>query len=170
MLLKKIALIALISIPLFAVADDKANEKLVFKNKIENLLKINLSKKDVLLVNTPELYIWNLKTTDFLKGLMFETSLVLDFMAKNSNDTEKLRDFNKEFQQNSTCLSIIIGNSGNHFMNIYNLTLKEPSEKEAYLKSYNFLANQIKPYELSESYINLCKEERLKVIEYSKNN
>lgn len=165
--IKNLAICILLSLPLYTMASNDTTE---FKNKIDFLLKKNLDKKDILLVDNPETYIWNLKTTDFLKGLLFETTMVLDFMAKNSENKNLLREFSKEFEQNSTCISIIIGNSGNHFNTIYNLTLKEPSEKEAYFKAYDFLSNQIKPYQLSKEYIDLCQSERLKVIEYSKKN
>lgn len=166
--IKIITLISLLSLPLVGFSNESKTDADLFKSKIEAILEKKLNKKDVLLVDSPEAYIWNLKTTDFVKGLMYETSIVLDFMAKNSKDQDKLKDFNREFQQNSTCFAIIVGNSGNHFNMIYDLTLKTPERKEAYLKAYELLAYQIKPYPMSKDYIDLCNKEREKAIEYSK--
>ena len=165
--IKIITLLSLLSLPLAGFSNEKTDADL-FKLKIESILEKKLNKQTVLLVNSPEAYIWNLKTTDFVKGLMYETSIVLDFMAKNSEDKDKLKDFNREFQQNSTCFAIIIGKSGNHFNMIYDLTLKTPERKEAYLKAYELLAYQIKPYPMTKDYIDLCNTERERAKEYSK--
>lgn len=165
--IKIITLLSLLSLPIAGFSNESKTEADLFKLKIETILEKKLNKKDVLLVDSPEAYIWNLKTTDFVKGLMYETSIVLDFMAKNSEDKDKLKDFNREFQQNSTCFAIIIGKSGNHFNMIYELTLKTPERKEAYLKAYELLAYQIKPYTMTKDYIDLCNREREKAIEYS---
>jgi hypothetical protein len=162
--IKIITLISLLSLPMVGFANETETES--FKSKIDNILNQNLNKEDVLLVNTPEAYIWNLKTTDFVKGLMYETSIVLDFLSKNSKDLDKLKDFNREFQQNTTCFSIVVG-SGKHFNMIHNLTLKTPEQKESFLEAYAFLAYQVKPYPMSKDYIDLCYSERTKAVEYS---
>lgn len=164
--IKKIVAIISLCLPIISVAKETVNEKDMFKERIDSILAKNINKKDSLLVDSPELYIWNLNTTDFLKGLMFETSIVLDFMSKNNKDKDKLREFNREFQQNSTCFSIIVGGSGGHFNTIYELTLNTPEKKENYKESYDFLAYQILPYEMSKEYLDLCKSEKIKAIEH----
>lgn len=157
-------------LPIISVANETTNEKDIFKSRIDSILAKNINKKDSLLIDSPELYIWNLNTTDFLKGLMFETSIVLDFMSKNSKDKDKLREFNREFQQNTTCFSIIVGNSGGHFDTIYELTLNTPEKKENYKEAYEFLSYQIIPYKMSKDYLDLCRNEKIKANEYYEKN
>ncbi len=164
---KIILMLTMLSLPMVGFSADSQSDVKDFKTKIDNILK-KKEKKDVLLVNSPEAYIWNLKTTDFVKGLMYETSIVLNFMAKNSDDKDTLRDFNREFQLNSTCFSIIVGNADNHFNNIYDLTLKTAEDKIRYKKAYQFLAYEIKPYPMSKEYIDLCYSEKKKAMEYNK--
>lgn len=144
-------------------------EDIDFKGKIDALLEKSINRKEVLLVDSPEVYIWNLNTTEFLKGLMYETSLVLDFMSKNNKNKEKLREFNREYQQNTTCFSIILGDGGKHFDAIYELTLDTDEKKANYLESYSFLSYEMIPFKMTKEYLDLCHSERNKAKEHNKN-
>lgn len=143
------------------IADEKLSPE-DFKKKIESIM----NPKKVLLVDTPESYIYNLDTTEFVKGLMYETSIVLKFLSENSKDKEKLAAFNKEFSQNTTCFSIVVGKSEEHFNTIYNLTLKTPEMKQNFVEGYSYMVNTLPSYPMSEEYVNLCKKEKQNAIDY----
>lgn len=165
--MKKIALLLMLSLPFVSIANDnitKIDDD--FKKRIDAIIEKSKTREEVLLVNSAEEYIWNLNTTDFVKGLMYETSLVLNFMSENNKDTERLRAFNREYQQNITCFSIIVGNDGNHFKTIYELTLNTNEKKENYLEAYSFLSYQMLPFEMTKDYLDLCHNEKIKANEY----
>jgi hypothetical protein len=135
-----------------------------FKAKLNNIL----NQPKVLTINTPEEYIYNLNTTEFVKGLMYETVLVMKFLAENSDDDVTLASFNKEYTVNSSCFAEVIGSSGNHFNTLFNLTLKTPELKDKYNKGYSFMVNSIERYPIEKEYHDLCRNEKLKAIEYTK--
>lgn len=135
-----------------------------FKAKLNNIL----NQPKVLTINTPEEYIYNLNTTDFVKGLMYETVLVIKFLAENSDDDVTLASFNKEYTVNSSCFAEVIGSSGNHFNTLFNLTLKTPELKAKYQQGYSFMVNSIERYPIEKEYHDLCRNEKLKAIEYTK--
>ncbi len=144
-----------------------ANEKLStedFIKKIDSLM----NKEKVLMVDSPEEYIYNLNTTEFVKGLLYETSIVLKFIAENYDNKDKLTAFNREFSLNKNCFSIIVGNADNHFDYIYNLTLKTDEMKDNYKKGYSFMVDTLEPYPMNPEYIQLCKDEKEKAKEYNK--
>lgn len=135
-----------------------------FKTKLNNIL----NRPKVLTINTPEEYIYNLNTTEFVKGLMYETVLVMKFLAENSDDDVTLASFNKEYTVNSSCFAEVIGSSGNHFNTLFNLTLKTPELKAKYHQGYSFMVNSIERYPIEKEYHDLCRNEKLKAIEYTK--
>lgn len=165
---KNIIAITLIAIFSTSVmANDKVSESLN-KDQFKDQLNKILTQPKVLVINTPEEYITNLNTTEFVQGLMYETVLVLKFLAENSDDEITLASFNKEYTVNSSCFSEVIGSSGNHFNTLFNLTLNTPELKEKYNKGYSFMVNQVERYPIEQAYHDLCKNEKLKAIEYTK--
>jgi len=153
-----------------AMADDtvKVNEPLNKDQFKEQLNKI-INQPKVLVITTPTEYIANMNTTDFVKGLMYETMLVIKFLAEKSDDEVTLSSFNREFTINSSCFAEVIGASGNHFNTLLNLTLNTPELKKQYEKGYSFMVNQVERYPIEQEYHDLCKSEKLKAIEFTKN-
>jgi hypothetical protein len=135
-----------------------------FKKHLEQIL----NQPKTLIITTPEQYISNLNTTEFVKGLMFETSLVIKFLAEHSDDEITLSSFNREYTINSSCFAEVVGSSGNHFNTILNLTLQTPELKEKYNKGYSFMVDQLERYPIEQEYHDLCKKEKIKAVEYSK--
>lgn len=162
-----IAIILMAIVSTAAMAETPTVEPLN-KDQFKSQLDKILNQPKVLIINTPEEYITNLNTTEFIKGLMYETVLVLKFLAENSDDDVTLASFNKEFTVNSSCFSEVIGSSGNHFKTLFNLTLNTPELKEQYNKGYSFMVNQMERYPIEQAYHDLCKNEKLKAIEYTK--
>lgn len=158
-------IIGAITLGMLLVGSVHADEKLSkeeFKKKIESIM--NAPK--VLTIDSPEQYIYNLDTTQFVKGLMYETSIVLKFLSENSKDKQKLAEFNREFTTNSQCFSIVIGNADNHFKTLFELTLKTPEEKANFNEAYSYMVDTLPPYQLDAQYSDLCKEEKIKANQY----
>jgi hypothetical protein len=165
---KNIIAITLMAIFSTSVMADVQVSEPLNKDQFKNQLNKILNQPKVLVINTPEEYISNLNTTEFVKGLMYETVLVIKFLAENSDDDVTLSSFNKEYTVNSSCFAEVIGSSGNHFNTLFNLTLNTPELKEKYKKGYGFMVNQIERYPIEDAYHDLCKNEKLKAIEYTK--
>lgn len=158
-------IISILTLGIFLATNVQADEKLSkedFKKKIESIM--NAPK--VLNIDTAEQYIYNLDTTQFVKGLMYETSIVLRFLSENSKDKQKLAEFNREFTTNSKCFSIVVGNADNHFKTIFELTLRTPEAKENFNEAYSYMVDTLPPYQLDNEYEQLCKEEKIKANKY----
>lgn len=146
-------------------ANVSPNEKLSseeFKRQIDEIM----NKKKTLIVDSPEVYINNINTTEFVRGLMYETSIVIKFLADHSKDEETLNAFNREFTMNSSCFATVIGHADHHFETIYNLTLPTPELKQQYEEGYSYMVNRLPRYKLDSSYHKLCVDEKQKAIEY----
>jgi len=143
-----------------------ANEPPLTPDELKVKVEQILNKKKVLVINTPEEYIYNLDTTQFVKGLMYETSIVIKFLAENSNDPEKLEAFSKEFATNTQCFSIVVGNADNHFNTLYNLALPDQSMKDNYNKGYSYMVDRLEKYPVDPQYDVLCLKEKQKAIDY----
>lgn len=150
------------------MADTETSTKTLNKDEFKQQLDKILNQPKVLIITTPEGYIGNLNTTEFVKGLMYETTLVIRFLAQHSDDPVVLDSFNKEYTINSSCFAEVVGSSDNHFNTLLNLTLTTPEMKEKYNKAYSFMVNQIDRYPLEKEYHELCRKEKLKAIEYTK--
>lgn len=133
-----------------------------FKRQVEEIM----NKKKTLIVDSPEVYINNLNTTEFVRGLMYETSIVIKFLAEHSKDGETLNAFNREFTMNTSCFATVVGNADHHFETIYKLTLPTPELKAQYEEGYGYMVNRLTRYKLDPSYHKLCVDEKQKAMEY----
>lgn len=114
----------------FAIDDGKSE----FYKKMKSLV----DKEQKVLINTPEEYIYNLSTTDFIKGLMNQYASITRTIAKSEN-YEGLELVKKDLFTNVVCAQAALGRpSGDHYNMITDLSIKGLDE-DLYKKNIQYL-------------------------------
>lgn len=124
-MLNKIVKISILTMSLITATNSLASDKEIsrsdFYNKMQSIIN---EKPKVLLINSPEEYIYNLSTTDFIKGLMNQYAGLTRIIASTENKSS-LDEINKDLFLNIICAQAALGNEGKeHYETIEKLSIQ----------------------------------------------
>lgn len=169
-MLKKLSIASLLLMSLVSTHHSIAAERDVTRSDFYNRMKAIMNEKPkTLLINSPEEYIYNLATTDFIKGLMNQYSGLTRIIA-SSPDPATLSDTNRELFLNIICAQSALGERGRyHYEVIEKLAIQDLDENQ-YNKNIKHLTSQ------SNNFFNLlevpaiqkqCRKEGISAAKYS---
>jgi hypothetical protein len=138
-------------------AIEKPEDKKVFiQNKINNIL----NKKVYVNVTTPEEYIANLDTTDFVKGLLLESVVLSNTIAENKDNEDKLDSIAQDVINNTACQQVIMKEESLlHYQRLMNLLFKTPEQRANFLAGQKNLEKHMQNINFDGDFIEYCKKQ-----------
>lgn len=168
MLKKAIAIISLAVLSSTSYANDSntplqtdniqsQQKKDEINRKIQNILNKNV----VLKVDTPEVYIDNLDTTDFVKGLLLESVALSDAIAKNRDNPIKLQSMAQDVINNTACQQVIMGQESLfHYQKLMGLLFKTENEKKDFVQGQKNIEVFASKINFDKDFIEYCKQQK----------
>lgn len=124
------------------------------KKKINNILTKNV----VVNITTPEEYIANLDTTDFVKGLLLENVVLSNSIAQNKDNEYKLDSIAQDIINNTACQQVIMKEESLvHYQRLMNLLFKTPEQRKAFVEGQENLNKHIQGVKFDREFIEYCK-------------
>lgn len=138
-----------------SVQENQRQEKTEELNKkIQNIL----NKKVYLKVDTPEQYIDNLDTTNFVKGLLLESVALSDSIATNKNNPIKLQSIAQDVINNTACQQVIMGKESLfHYQKLMNLLFKTEDERKNFVEGQKNMEQFASKVKFDQEFIEYCK-------------
>lgn len=129
-------------------------------NHIENKIDNILNKKVYLKVESPEQYIANLDTTDFVKGLFLESVVLSQKIAENKDNDLKLESMAQDVINNTACQQAIMGEESLfHYQKLMNLLFTKPDERQNFLVGQQNIEKFVKNVTIDKDFLDYCKQQ-----------
>lgn len=160
-----LSLFLLSSISLHAIADNDTAKEDDFQKKIDAIMSQATKPK----MDAQYDYIYNLQTTEFIKGLLVESTFIFRYIADNSDNHDNLIKIKKEALENTVCLQSAMGNEAlKHLNNLFPLTLTTQEEKDDFKTGNQWLNKNSGSLDYDEKLEELCKNEGIKAEQFVK--
>lgn len=142
--------------PVNTTSEKPEDKKVFIQNKINNIL----NKKVFVNVTTPEEYIANLDTTNFVKGLLLESVVLSNTIAENKDNENKLDSIAQDVINNTACQQVIMKEESLvHYQRLMNLLFKTPEQRQNFLEGQQNLEKHVKNLNFDQDFINYCKNQ-----------
>lgn len=131
------------------------------KDELNRKINNILNKKVYLKVESPEEYINNLDTTDFVKGLLLESVALSDSIAVNKDNSQKLSSIAQDVINNTACQQAIMGQEAMfHYQKLMNLLFKTPESKVNFMEGQKNLQKVASNISFDKEFIEYCKTQK----------